>query len=100
MMNHTHCPKCGSDSFDTPQWSSRSGVPPFEDYHVCCSCDHEWLDSDEPSSWDDSQALEIASLREKLNYERRVNGILADKLAAAEYDLNHYKSILKKALEK
>jgi len=44
--------------------------------------------------------LEIASLREKLNYERRVNGILADKLAAAEYDRNHYKSLLKKALEK
>ena len=48
----------------------------------------------------DSQALEIASLREKLAYERRVNGILADKLAAAEYDLNQLKSLLKKALEK
>jgi hypothetical protein len=44
--------------------------------------------------------LEIATLREKLNYERRVNGILADKLAASEYDRNHYKSLLKKALEK
>jgi hypothetical protein len=49
---------------------------------------------------DDSQALEIASLREKLNYERMVNGILADKLAATEYELKHFKSLLKKALEK
>ena len=48
----------------------------------------------------ESQALEIASLREKLNYERRVNSILADKLAASEYELNHFKSLLKKALEK
>jgi hypothetical protein len=54
--------------------------------------------NDQPKA--DSQALEIASLREKLNYERRVNGILADKLAAAEYDLNHFKALLKKALEK
>ncbi len=48
----------------------------------------------------DSQALEIASLREKLAYERRVNGILADKLAATEYELNQLKTILSKALEK
>jgi hypothetical protein len=59
MTQHTHCPKCGSDSFDTPQWSSRSGTPPFEDYHVCCSCDHEWLDSDEPGGFDDQMIVSI-----------------------------------------
>jgi hypothetical protein len=54
--------------------------------------------NDQPTN--ESQAIEIASLREKLNYERRVNSILADKLAASEYELNHFKSLLKKALEK
>jgi len=48
----------------------------------------------------DSLTTELISLHEKLAYERRVNGILADKLASTEYELNQLKTILSKALEK
>lgn len=40
------CPKCGSDSYDTVKHGWRDGVTPFDTYHVCCSCDHEWVDPD------------------------------------------------------
>lgn len=45
-LDNTLCPKCGSDSYDTIKHSWRDGLPPFEDYYECCSCDHEWTDAD------------------------------------------------------
>ena len=40
------CPECGSDSFDTVKHSWREGVTPYADYHICCSCGHEWDDEE------------------------------------------------------
>jgi DNA-directed RNA polymerase subunit M/transcription elongation factor TFIIS len=40
------CPKCGSDSYDTIKHDWRDGVTPFDTYHVCCSCEHEWIEDE------------------------------------------------------
>jgi hypothetical protein len=40
------CPKCDSEAYDTVKWSWQQGVAPHADYYVCCSCYHEWDDSD------------------------------------------------------
>jgi len=40
------CPECGSDSYDTVKHDWRDGVTPFDTYHVCCSCDHEWIEDE------------------------------------------------------
>lgn len=40
-MNET-CPKCDSEEYDTIKWSWQQGVTPYDDYYVCCSCQHEW----------------------------------------------------------
>jgi hypothetical protein len=44
-MNET-CPKCDSEAYDTIKWSWQQGIAPHADYYVCCSCSHEWDDSD------------------------------------------------------
>ena len=44
---NNRCPKCGSDSYDTVKHEWRDGLPPFDDYHECCSCDHEWVDTNQ-----------------------------------------------------
>jgi hypothetical protein len=46
------------------------------------------------------EQIEIEMLKQKLRHERETVTILLTKLAAAEYELNHYKSLLKKVLEK
>jgi hypothetical protein len=47
-----------------------------------------------------AEELEIHSLKAKLRHERETVSTLLTKLASAEYEINHYKSLLKKALEK
>jgi transposase-like protein len=52
------CPKCNSDSYDTIKYSWRSGVSPFADYYVCCSCNHEWSHEHETTLDDYTKALQ------------------------------------------